>query len=479
MSSILDSLLERIHGVDVPNDALREDYLRMQRDRMDRRFFLIRVVFALGLAGYAGVQSYLTTTGTPGLLMALVSYALLNAGIWLTISNAFPRAGRWASAALDVGALVLVRHAFAIETLVDPNVAMAGAFAIMLVAYTVYLNPRFTAILAMSSMVAMGATLWYDAYVTFAVTPDTSWVNEHSLRAILVMSYLAAFCLLATALTLFMRQQALDYFDELGTNFGRAVQASAERAQRQRLTDLNRMKENFIGTLAHELRTPLTPLLSALELLEMETESCPEARDVVGIATTAAQRMNRLVQDYVQLADLLTTEVSDEERRTLSVSRLLEELSERHDDQRVVVLDTPHVPDTTADPRLLHGALVALLRRGLLRSQSMGKPVLLRAVPFGDRSCIEVRDAAPYAGGLEEGPEDDLFVPCGERVYSSENTGLELVLARHAMRRVGGHLQVEECEQGGTVVRLLLPPADRRTPETNDEALLASLGVLA
>ena len=67
------------------------------------------------------------------------------------------------------------------------------------------------------------------------------------------------------------------------------------------LTEVERMKSEFVATVSHELRTPLTSIRGSLGLLAGGvTGVLPEkARTLVGIATQNCERLVRLINDIL------------------------------------------------------------------------------------------------------------------------------------------------------------------------------------
>jgi len=82
--------------------------------------------------------------------------------------------------------------------------------------------------------------------------------------------------------------------------------ATAElRAANERLTELDRLKDDFVSTVTHELRTPLTSIRALTEILLDAPDVEPEQREkFLGIIAKEAERLTRLINQVLDLAKI-------------------------------------------------------------------------------------------------------------------------------------------------------------------------------
>jgi two-component system sensor histidine kinase/response regulator len=81
-----------------------------------------------------------------------------------------------------------------------------------------------------------------------------------------------------------------------------AKQAALNKKFQKKLQDL---RNNITLSLPHELRTPLTGILTGSAILQDDESLDPnEVRELVQIVHTSAQRLNRLVMNYLLYAEL-------------------------------------------------------------------------------------------------------------------------------------------------------------------------------
>src|SRR4030095_8171512 len=80
---------------------------------------------------------------------------------------------------------------------------------------------------------------------------------------------------------------------------------AALREAQERLTELDRLKDDFVSTVTHELRTPLTSIRAFTEILpdhpEVELE---QRKKFLGIITKEAERLTRLINQVLDLAKI-------------------------------------------------------------------------------------------------------------------------------------------------------------------------------
>src|SRR5215208_6050733 len=65
------------------------------------------------------------------------------------------------------------------------------------------------------------------------------------------------------------------------------------------LKNADRMKDEFLATLAHELRNPLAPVLSAVQLLQLKGPATPELQWVKEMIQRQVRHLTRLIEDLM------------------------------------------------------------------------------------------------------------------------------------------------------------------------------------
>lgn len=207
----------------------------------------------------------------------------------------------------------------------------------------------------------------------------------------------------------------------------------------------------FAGTLAHEVRNPLASLSGCLQMIAEDHPS-----RLAGLALEEAERLNRLVETYLQL-----TREPPFEPRESAVHELLHGVAEtfgadsRYKDTVRVLVDAPPIT-FQLDPDRLRQAIWNLLLNGA-QAMPRGGVIHLSATdesmtngPLG--LTIRVRDEGV---GIAPEDRDRVFDPFfTTRVGGS---GMGLALVHQILRQHGGRIDVRAPATGGTEFVLWFP----------------------
>jgi two-component system OmpR family sensor kinase len=217
-------------------------------------------------------------------------------------------------------------------------------------------------------------------------------------------------------------------------------------------------EQAFLLSVSHELKTPLTAIKGYAEALEEEAVTAKEGGEVI---SSEASRLERLVQDLLDLARM--------NQRAFTVRRELIDLGSvarqtvRRYEQRAKAFEValfaegPDPSPAVADPdRTMQ--VVSNLVENALRCTPVGGSVVLSAAP-GE---LAVRDSGP---GLDEQDLPQAF----ERFFLYDRyggqrpvgSGLGLALVKELTEAMGGTVMVQSSPGHGAVftVRLPQPPA--------------------
>ncbi len=219
--------------------------------------------------------------------------------------------------------------------------------------------------------------------------------------------------------------------------------------------------QRFTADASHELRSPLTALRAVGEVALRGGDDPAMLRETVGSMLEEAQRLTDLVDALLTLArmDAAKTAVA---RETVDIAALLGEVRDQFDllaadKQQAIAITCDAQLSTEADRTLLRLALVNLVHNAIQHS------------PPGTRIAVS---AARRASGLElavrdDGPgiPDELHAKVFERFFRIDKArsraeggvGLGLAIAKQAVERNGGRIEIESASGRGSVFRLLLP----------------------
>lgn len=256
---------------------------------------------------------------------------------------------------------------------------------------------------------------------------------------------------------------------DLAVAFNTMAQQIGEREER--LTELDRLKSEFVSSVSHELKTPLTTIKLLAHVLQREELAKSERLDY---SKTIAVECDRQIDFVGNLLDLSRIESGAYKLRhsRVEVNRLIES-SVEVEKQRAESLGLRLTTDVTANLPPLKGDFEALRRvvRGLvdnaIKYTPEGGRITVSAHQAGDALAITVEDTGK---GIPEADLPHVFEKFyrvdseteGDGFGASPGTaapgvGLGLYLAQHIVEQLNGKIIVESKEGRGTTFTVSLP----------------------
>ena len=248
-----------------------------------------------------------------------------------------------------------------------------------------------------------------------------------------------------------------------------------ERSEAYRkLSELDRMRSDFLSTVSHELRTPLnTIVLLAHQLNRTSPTPEEEGRKTrnVRVLLEAAEALRRMIDNMLDLAKLEAGQ-RDLHPQSVSVRELLRENADLVEPQArekgldLVIEAHPDLPAVSSfDREKLSRVLVNLLSNAVKYTNTGS--ITLSALPWQGSTTFEVRDTgrgipAELIGAAFE-PFRQIRPRTGE---SPRGTGLGLTISKQLVEIMGGDLILESKEGAGTRVRFTIPDLPLTLEET-------------
>lgn len=267
---------------------------------------------------------------------------------------------------------------------------------------------------------------------------------------------------------------------DLATAFNSMADRIEEREER--LTELDRLKSDFVSSVSHELKTPLTTIKILAHLLQRVALPDEERLDY---SKTIATECDRQIDFVGNLLDLSRIESG---AYTLSKSRVdIRELiaasveAERYRAESLgLVLSTvipAHMPPAQGDFDGLRRVVRGLIDNAIKYTRS-GDLVVVSASEATDRLAISVKDTGQGISEMDLPHVFDKFYRAHSEGTESEanefapgtaapGVGLGLYLAKHVVDKLGGEIMVQSQLGRGTTLTVLLP---RWTDEAEIEA---------
>ena len=240
---------------------------------------------------------------------------------------------------------------------------------------------------------------------------------------------------------------------------------------REKLAQLEALKQGFVASVSHELRTPLSKVREALALLEDGAVGPTDERQmrVIRIARSACESEIRLVTTLLDLSRLRAGGPL-QLREDVSIDHILASaIDDEHQDAvaRGVAIDFE--PDDQRvlcrlDPMLMERVVANLVRNAVAVSKKGQRVTVSRRIELdgpsrpGPWACITVADRGP---GVPDEVRETLFdafvtqpVP---KTGKALGVGLGLALAQEVALGHGGTLDLDDTVEQGACFVLWLP----------------------
>ncbi len=255
---------------------------------------------------------------------------------------------------------------------------------------------------------------------------------------------------------------------ELGLNIERfrlKEEIVYEKASREKLDELNRLKTEFISTVSHELRTPLGSIQGLAEILqEGKVKDKAKREDLLAVLASESGRLSRLLHNILDFGkierqtktyDFQPTEIRTLIEEAMEVFRLPLEEAEFS-----VRLDFPAESVVlNIDQDAVKQVLINLIDNAIKYS-SERKQIDIRLVECGGVMEIQVQDQGIGMSAEEAEQIFDKFyrAPAAAKC-NAKGVGLGLKIAKHIMAAHRGEIRVESQPGLGSTFSLAFPKA--------------------
>lgn len=268
-----------------------------------------------------------------------------------------------------------------------------------------------------------------------------------------------------------------DEIAQLGATFNTMAAQIEEREAR--LTELDRLKSEFVSGVSHELRTPLTTIKTLTHLMLRDGQISPLQRKHLETIAAQCNRQIDLVLNLLDLSRIESGALSLEPTRVDAgeVIRACLQIERPAADLRGHVIEVnlqSELPPVVADRNALRRVLCSLVENAIKYTPDGGR-ITLGARAMEDTIAISVTDNGRgialkdlphvfekfYRGNPDEvtnaghSPEDEQ----SRDVHDTEvpGIGLGLYLAHNIIAELGGRIDVESAAECGSTFTVLLP----------------------
>jgi len=255
----------------------------------------------------------------------------------------------------------------------------------------------------------------------------------------------------------------LDQEGELVALEGFLIDISERRKAVETLRQSDRMKTEFVKTVAHEFRTPLTSIQGFSELLLAHDRLAPEDRnDALRFIFQRSQSLAEMVDDMLDIARIESGAPLSLRIAPCPVTEIFRQvepfLKTRLSPQRLELTLAWETTLLSVDKGKVGQVLENLISNAVKFSDA-GSPVRIRGDLVGEGYRISVTDR-----GIGMTPEQvekifDKFYRADATDTAVEGVGLGMSMVKNIVEAHGGDIRVESELGRGTTVSFILPVA--------------------
>ena len=261
-------------------------------------------------------------------------------------------------------------------------------------------------------------------------------------------------------------EEDLKLFETLANHAGVSVENARLVTQLEEslahLTEMNRLKDDFVASVSHELRTPLTSIKGYVGTLLRSDANFSEdqRRDFLQTVARQSNRLQRLIEDLLAVSRIETATTSAS-LSNVSLPRLvqdvLDELVERMATHPVDLQLDPDLPTVETDEGKAH-QIIANLVDNAMKYSPEGSRVTISGVRDQEGVLLRVAD---QGRGIPPDHQARVF----ERFYQVDQTstravggtGLGLYICRTMAEAIGARIWLDRSDENGSTFALWLP----------------------
>jgi two-component system sensor histidine kinase KdpD len=240
------------------------------------------------------------------------------------------------------------------------------------------------------------------------------------------------------------------------------AEALEDSARSKAAKETERLRTALLDSVTHELRTPLTSIKASITaLLSQQALDAPAQKDLLTVIDEESDRLNRLIEQAVEMAQLDANKVQLE-LKPQSIAGLIyvavEQCRSGEPARDIRVSLSSFLPNVLADKAWIEKVLANLLGNASKYSPP-NQPIFVSADPQKNMLAISVADRGTGIDPLEQGMIFDKFYRGPAQRSLVSGTGMGLAICRAIVSAHGGTIGVTSQLGHGSVFTFTLPIA--------------------
>jgi two-component system sensor histidine kinase KdpD len=248
---------------------------------------------------------------------------------------------------------------------------------------------------------------------------------------------------------------------------GSLIATAIERANAvERLThteagrESERLRSALLDSVTHEFRTPLTSIKASVTTLRSGAKlNAEQQEDLLAVIEEESDRLNRLIGEAVEMAQLDAKEVGLELRPHQiheAIDAALAEVKHLLADRPVEVRLPDRLPAVLMDAGWIKKVLQHLLENAAKYSPA-GSPIFISSEVKNNRMITSVADRGTGIDDLERSMIFDKFYRGQSQRYRVQGTGMGLAIVKAIVEAHSGRIEVTSQLGHGSVFSFGLP----------------------
>lgn len=235
------------------------------------------------------------------------------------------------------------------------------------------------------------------------------------------------------------------------------------KAEKKRLTEMNRMKTDFISSVSHEIRTPMSSIQGLSEILQSgKIKDKKKQYELIDIMTRECSRLSRFLKNIIDFGKIEQNKKYYQFKKTdicEEVKKVMELFSPRLESSNFTyeVLTPDNPVFVNIDKDAIEQVMINLLDNAIKYSS---KKKQIRIMIYDMENCVEihVRDWGIGIPVSEQKKIFDGFYRAKEaNLMAPRGVGLGLKITRHIMDAHGGKITIESKSGQGSNFILEFP----------------------
>jgi two-component system sensor histidine kinase KdpD len=238
-------------------------------------------------------------------------------------------------------------------------------------------------------------------------------------------------------------------------------QAVESIARNEAARESERLRTLILDSITHELRTPLTSIKGAATALLNGQIKPEEGHELLTIIDEESDRLNRLVSEAVEMAQLDAQQVQMhfgpvDLRTVIEAARESYSWIEEQHELRIDVPDNLHV---RADGAMIEKVVSNLLENAAKYSKP-GSPITISAEEANDKVSLSIADQGAGIEPSEQALIFERFYRGRSQALGTSGTGMGLAISRAIVDAHVGSIGVTSQPGRGSVFTLTMPKAE-------------------